>query len=221
MQWGPHPPGWRAPTAGVNNNCRVMVFAKAPTPGRVKTRLIPALGENGAAQLQRQLIERTLRTAEAARLGTLELWCAPGPDDPFFADCAQRYALGLRAQCAGDLGARMALALESALAADSSGLLIGCDCPALTPAYLQEAAAALAHGNDAVFGPAEDGGYVLVGLSRPAPVQLFAGIPWGTANVMQETRARLARGNVRWRELALMWDVDRPDDLQRLRQLRA
>lgn len=214
-------PGWRAPTAGVANNCRIMVFAKAPTPGQVKTRLIPSLGESGAALLQRQLIERTLRTAEEARLGTLELWCAPGPDDPFFAACAQRHGIGLRTQCDGDLGARMAHALESALAAGSPGLLIGCDCPALTPAYLQEAAAALVDGNDAVFGPAEDGGYVLIGLARHPPAQLFAGIPWGTATVMQETRARLARGKLRWCELALMWDVDRPEDLQRLHQLRA
>jgi len=197
-----------------------MVFAKAPTPGQVKTRLIPSLGESGAAQLQRQLIARTLHTAEEARLGTLELWCAPGPDDPFFAACAQRYGIGLRTQCEGNLGARMAFALESALATGSPGLLIGCDCPVLTPAYLREAAAALADGNDAVLGPAEDGGYVLIGLARHPPAQLFADVPWGTATVMQETRVRLTQSNFRWSELALVWDVDRPEDLQRLRQLR-
>lgn len=196
-----------------------MIFAKAPTPGRVKTRLIPTLGEGGAAELQRQLIERTLRTAMEARLGKLELWCAPGPDDPFFAACARRHAIGLRTQCEGDLGVRMANALETALAAGSMGLLVGCDCPALTPAYLHEAAAALAGGNDAVFGPAEDGGYVLVGVAHSPPARLFEDIPWGSAVVMQETRARLARANWRWRELDLMWDVDRPEDLPRLRQL--
>ncbi|MBE0627616.1 MAG: TIGR04282 family arsenosugar biosynthesis glycosyltransferase [Burkholderiales bacterium] len=198
-----------------------MVFAKAPTPGRVKTRLIPALGAKGAAALQRRLIERTLGTAEEARPGTLELWCAPGPDDPFFAACALRHGISLRTQCDGDLGVRMALALESALAAGSPGILIGCDCPAFTAAYLREAAAALADGNDAVLGPAEDGGYVLIGLARPAPAQFFAGMPWGTAAVMQETRVRLMRGNMRWRELAPLWDLDRPEDLQRLHQLRA
>jgi hypothetical protein len=194
-----------------------MVFAKAPTPGRVKTRLIPSLGASGAAELQRQLIERTLCTAEEAGLGTLELWCAPGPDDPFFAACAERHDMGLRTQCEGDLGRRMA----GALAAGTPGLLIGCDCPALTAAYLHQAAAALAGGYDAVLGPAEDGGYVLIGLARSPPAQLFEDIPWGTQTVMQETRARLARRNWRWRELALMWDLDRPEDLQRLRQLRA
>jgi rSAM/selenodomain-associated transferase 1 len=203
----------------MNTECRVMIFAKAPTPGRVKTRLIPSLGEHGAAELQRQLIERTLRTAAQARVGKLELWCAPGPDDPFFAACAQQHDIGLRMQCDGDLGMRMAGALQSALVAGSTGLLIGCDCPALTPAYLQEAAAALASGNDAVLGPAEDGGYVLVGIARSAPARLFEDIPWGSAAVMQETRVRLARANWRWRELALLWDVDRPEDLPRLREL--
>ena len=213
--------GWRAPIRGATINCRILVFAKAPTPGRVKTRLIPALGASGAAKLQRQLIARTLRTAIAAGLGTPELWCAPGPEDPFFEACAKRHGLGLQPQGEGDLGTRMARALESALAAGAPGLLIGCDCPALTPAYLRAAAAALAEGNDAVFGPAEDGGYVLIGAARSLPAQLFEDIAWGTSTVMQATRARLARGNWRWRELALLWDLDRPEDLLRWRQLRA
>jgi rSAM/selenodomain-associated transferase 1 len=197
------------------------VFAKAPTPGRVKTRLIPALGASGAAKLQRQLIARTLRTAIAAGLGTPELWCAPDPVDPFFVACAKQHGLHLQPQGEGDLGTRMARALQSALAAGAPGLLIGCDCPALTPDYLRAAAAALAEGNDAVFGPAEDGGYVLIGAARSLPAQLFENIAWGTSTVMQATRARLARGNWRWRELALLWDLDRPEDLLRWRQLRA
>jgi len=185
----------------------------------VKTRLIPALGEAGAAQLQRQLIARTLRTAVAAGLGRPELWCAPGPDDPFFAACAREHNVSLMAQGEGDLGMRMGRALESALASGSPGLLIGCDCPALTAVYLREAAAALAAGDDAVFGTAEDGGYVLIGVARTPVEQLFENIAWGTATVMRETRARLAGGHWRWRELAPLWDVDRPEDLPRLNRL--
>ena len=169
--------------------------------------------------MQRRLIERTLHTAVAAGLGTPELWCAPGPEDPFFADCACRHGVGLRAQGGGDLGLRMARALESALAAGSTGLLIGCDCPALTPAHLREAAAALADGNDAVFGPAEDGGYVLIGVARGPLAPLVEDIAWGGATVMPETRARLVRGNWRWHELNPLWDLDRPEDLPRLSQL--
>jgi rSAM/selenodomain-associated transferase 1 len=197
-----------------------MVFAKAPMPGRVKTRLVPALGEGAAAELHRQLAERTLFTALAAGLGPVELWCAPGTDDAFFAACARQYGISLRAQGEGDLGMRMMRALEHALAGGSPGLLVGSDCPVLTAEYLREAAAGLAGGNDAVFGPAEDGGYVLIGLARKPSAQLFEDIAWGTATVMQETRARLARLNWRWRELATLWDVDRPEDLLRLRQLR-
>lgn len=197
-----------------------MVFAKAPTPGRVKTRLVAALGERAAAELHRQLAERTLATALAAGLGPVELWCAPATDDAFFAVCARQYQISLRAQGEGDLGIRMARALEHALAGGSPGLLVGSDCPVLTPEYLREAAAALADGNDAVFGPAEDGGYVLIGLARRPSAQLFEGIAWGMATVMQETRARLARLEWRWRELTMLWDLDRPEDLRRWRQLR-
>ncbi len=196
-------------------SCRILVFAKAPVPGSVKTRLVPALGEEGAAQLQRQLIERTLNTALAADLGAVELWCAPDPDEPFFAACATRPGLSMRAQGAGDLGVRM----SRALAAGAPGLLIGSDCAAFTPAYLRQAANALGGGSDAIFGPAEDGGYVLIGLARSPPARLFEDIAWGTPSVMQETRARLAQLGWRWRELATLWDVDRPEDLPRLRQL--
>ena len=195
-----------------------MVFAKAPTPGSVKTRLIPALGANGAAQLQQQMIKRTLRTALAAGLGKTELWCAPDAGDPFFEACAQSYAIELRAQGEGDLGVRMARALASALAQGSPGLLVGCDCPALTADYLREADAALARGQDAVFGPAEDGGYMLIGLARAPLPQLFADIPWGSAGVMRETRARLVASGFSWREMDSLWDVDRPEDLARLRR---
>ena len=113
----------------------------------------------------------------------------------------------------------MSRALKRAVASGTPGLLIGCDCPVLTPDYLREAAAALASGSDAVFVPAEDGGYVLVGLGRMPPAQLFENISWGTASVMQETRARLEQVGWHWRELATLWDVDRPEDLLRLREL--
>ena len=213
--------GWRAATERAAINCRIIIFAKAPTPGRVKTRLVPALGERAAAALHRQLAERTLSTALAAGLGQVELWCAPRTNDAFFTACAKRHGVGLRAQGEGDLGMRMARALEFALAEGSPGLLIGSDCPALTPEYLREAASALVNGKDAVIGPAEDGGYVLIGLARSPAAPLFVDIAWGSATGMQETRARLASGNWRWRELATLWDVDRPQDLLRLAQLRA
>lgn len=197
-----------------------MIFAKAPTPGRVKTRLVPALGAGAAAALHRRLVERTLATARTAALGPIELWCAPSPSDPFFAACAQQHGVALCDQGDGDLGARMARALGSALAQDMPALLVGSDCPALAPEYLRAAAAALVNGNDAVIGPAEDGGYVLIGLARGPVAPLFEDIVWGSATVLGQTRTRLTRFGYRWRELATLWDVDRPEDLLRLDELR-
>src|SRR5882672_12690446 len=96
--------------------CRVMVFARAPTPGEVKTRLIPALGEAGAAALHRRLVTHTLGAAADALIGPVELWCTPDTGDPFFFDCERRLRVSLHAQGQGDLGSRMRRAFESALA---------------------------------------------------------------------------------------------------------
>lgn len=103
----------------------------------------------------------------------------------------------------------------SRLCRQREALVIGTDCPALTAAELRVAARALLEGNDAVFVPAEDGGYVLVGL-RHALASLFYGVPWGSDRVMDHTRERLRRAGLRWRELPPSWDVDRPEDFDRL-----
>jgi rSAM/selenodomain-associated transferase 1 len=191
---------------------RVIVFAKAPVAGAAKTRLIPALGAAGAARLHERLIDRALATASGAGLGPVELWCAPDSTHPFFASRAARFGVSPTEQGPGDLGERM----HRALAAGLPALLIGADCPALTPEYLRDAAAALAAGDDAVLGPAEDGGYVLVAARRIRP-EVFARIRWGGSHVMEEQRARLGALGWRWSELPPLWDVDRPADLARLR----
>jgi rSAM/selenodomain-associated transferase 1 len=191
---------------------RVIVFAKAPVPGAAKTRLIPALGADGAARLHARLVERALETACAAHLGPVELCCAPDRAHPFFAACAARFGAVLTDQGAGDLGERM----HRALAAKLPAVLIGADCPAMTADYLREAAAALAAGLDVALGPAEDGGYVLVAANRIRP-DAFARIGWGGPDVMAEQRSRLREGSWRWTELAPLWDVDRPEDLARIR----
>lgn len=192
---------------------RVIVFAKAPVPGAAKTRLIPALGAAGAAQLHEWLVERALETACAADCGPVELCCAPDRAHPFFAACAARFDVSLTDQGAGDLGERM----HRALAAGLPAVLIGADCPAMTPEYLRDGAGALAAGYDAVLGPAEDGGYVLIGANRIRP-DAFARIRWGGPDVMEQQRARLRETGWRWKELAPLWDVDRPDDLERVRR---
>jgi rSAM/selenodomain-associated transferase 1 len=193
---------------------RIAVFAKAPVAGAVKTRLATLLGPEGAAGLHAGLVRHALSTAVQSRLGPVELWCAPDASHPFFERCAQEFGVALRSQEGADLGERMRRAFDAALGARAALIVIGSDCPALRDADLRAAAAALRH-NDAVIAPAEDGGYVLVGLSRPAPV-LFDGIDWGTSAVMGQTRARLAAAGIEWKELATLWDVDRPEDYARL-----
>ncbi len=189
------------------------VFAKAPVPGEVKTRLLPLLGAEDAAELHATLVRRALATALAAGTGPVTLWCMPETGHPFFAACAEAFCVVLEAQKGGHLGERMERALDSMLARGPA-LLIGSDCPSLTVADLHAAARSLAT-HDAVFQPAEDGGYVLVGLAR-AVQGLFEGIRWGEATVMRDTRARLRAAKATWRELPARWDVDRPADYQRL-----
>ena len=190
----------------------VAILAKAPLPGLAKTRLIPALGREGAALLQARLIARTLATAcAAATTGPVILWAAP--EESHFHALAKQFPIKLVRQVGGDLGARVLAALESACPA----LVIGSDCPALGPHHLQSAAAALRDGADAVIIPAEDGGYVLIGLRQPRP-DLFADMPWGTEAVMAETRRRAAELRLAVCELAPLWDVDVPEDLDRLRR---
>lgn len=197
-----------------NSTARVLVFAKAPRPGFAKTRLVPLLGGEGAAALHARLVEHALATAQRAALGTIELHGTPAGDD-FLRACAGRYGVALIAQAEGDLGARMRAALEGALRTCARVVLIGTDCPALTPLHLRAAARALDEGHDAVFAPAEDGGYALIGLTRCDP-RLLEGISWSTATVMDETRERLLALGWRWLELDTLWDVDRPEDYQRL-----
>jgi uncharacterized protein len=192
----------------------VIVFAKAPQPGAVKTRLIPLLGAEGAAALQVRLVKHALETATKA-LRPVELHCAPDANDPFFRFCAGHYGVTVRAQVEGDLGARMLTAFTQSLPEHASVLLIGSDCPALTARHLRQADRSLRDGADAVFIPCEDGGYALIGMKR-VEAALFDGMTWGGEHVMADTRARLTALGWRWRELETLWDVDRPEDHARL-----
>ena len=187
----------------------IAVLAKAPVPGIAKTRLIPSIGAHAAAVLQARLIERTIETALAAGVGTVTLWCAPDCAHASFRSVQAQFGIASKQQPAGDLGARMLAAMQSA-----PTIVVGTDCPAFTAAHLQDAAQALS-GHDAVLIPAEDGGYVLIGTHAPQP-GLFAGIPWGTPQVAAQTRARAKSLGLRLDELPPLWDVDTEDDLARM-----
>ncbi|MBX3667942.1 MAG: TIGR04282 family arsenosugar biosynthesis glycosyltransferase [Rhodocyclaceae bacterium] len=198
-------------------NAQIAVFAKAPRAGYAKTRLAPLLGAAGAARLQRRMTIHALSVAYAARLGPVQLWCAPAAGERFFRALSLTYGVQCASQSGGDLGARMAAAFAAGFVAAPQRpvLLMGCDCPLLAPAHLHAAAAALAAGKDAAFVTAADGGYVLIGLNG-LYAELFAGIEWGGPQVMADTRARMRRLGLVWEEVAQLWDVDTPQDVARL-----
>lgn len=196
----------------------LQVFAKAPVAGRVKTRLARAIGDDAALAAYREMVERTLATADEARsrgiVAAVELWCAPDATHPALRAWARDHGASLHVQRGEDLGERMREALGTALSHGDAPILIGTDCPAIDADYLRSASASL-DTHDAVFGPVEDGGYALVGLARD--VDAFAGIAWSTSAVMGETRAALRRADASWAELATLWDVDSAEDLARWR----
>jgi uncharacterized protein len=192
---------------------QIIIFTRYPEPGRTKTRLIPALGAVGAADLHRQMTEHLLATVkklESARaVGVqvcydgggkelMEQWLGPG--------------ILFQPQGSGDLGARLERAFAGAFQAGFEGVsIVGADCPGITTQTLQSALAALRE-YDCVLGPARDGGYYLIGLRRPVP-QLFQGVPWGTEKVFEHTLRVADELGLRHTLLEPLDDVDRPEDL--------
>ena len=189
----------------------IIVFAKAPVPGLAKTRLAPALGKAGAAALAQRMLHHALAQAKAADIGPVELCAAPDVTHPALRAAAAEYGARLIDQGSGDLGLRMHRAFVRSLASNGHTLLIGTDAPSLDAAVLREASNAL-HEHDAVFVPALDGGYALVGLRRADP-RWFSDMSWSHDRVMEQTRERLRAAGVRWAELAPVADIDEPADL--------
>ncbi|WP_339522449.1 TIGR04282 family arsenosugar biosynthesis glycosyltransferase [Pseudomonas sp. EA_35y_Pfl2_R111] len=199
----------------MNLSISLHMLARAPVPGRVKTRLIPALGAQGACDLQRLLLERALQLP-AYGFSERFLWLDDLPDAGL-QQLAQNLGWTLVEQPAGDLGERMRRIATLGLAESDAVILIGNDCPALDGSYLQAACDALQK-QPVVIGPAEDGGYVLLGLRRMT-ASLFSDMPWGTERVFAITLQRLQQLGWRPALLTTLWDVDRPEDLSRLAAL--
>ena len=192
---------------------RLIIFARFPEPGKSKTRLIPALGPAGAAELYRQMVEHTLHWAKKLRDRlplSIEIRFTGRPLETF------RHWLGpnflYSPQGEGDLGQRMRRSIQDAFAMKMKKvLLIGTDCPDLSP-DLVEGALVLLRSSDLVLGPSEDGGYYLVGLRRVVP-QLFQDIPWGTETVLRKTLQVAQSSKLSYSLLPFLPDVDRPEDL--------
>ena len=190
------------------------ILAKAPIPGFSKTRLIPLLGEAGAASLQARFIERTFQIARLAATGPITLWYTPEDSVDYFARFACPGSVRLLPQHDEDLGARMNRCVTERVARGGE-LVIGTDCPCIEASDLDAAARALVAEFEAVLFPAEDGGYGLIGLQVP-DIRVFQGVSWSSENVLEDTRQNLQRLGKRWGELLSVWDIDRPADIVRL-----
>lgn len=196
---------------------RIIVFAKAPVAGLAKTRLIPALGEQGAARLAASMLTHAVDQALASGVGPVELCVTPEPQDSKWSGrLPQSASLNLSDQGTGDLGERMARAARRALDEGQPVLLMGTDCPDLTAERIRSAATCLLT-SDAVLVPAFDGGYVLLGLNR-FDDDLFSDIAWSTPSVAQATRSRIEGLGWSLVTLPAQHDIDEPDDLRWLRR---
>jgi uncharacterized protein len=193
-----------------SGQARILIFAKAPVPGKVKTRLIPALGAEGAARLAAEMLHRTAREALESAIGAVELCADPASDDEAWKG---RIPLDLipSSQGSGELGERLARAAQRVVAGGERVILIGTDCPELDRHRLAAAAAALGD-HDAVIHPAQDGGYVLLGLRRFDP-SLFEGIAWSTDAVAAQTMARIEALGWSLQVGETLRDIDVPADL--------
>lgn len=189
----------------------LLVFARDPLVGAVKTRLIPAIGAGRATLVYRHLLAVALRCAAASTAGQRCLW-VDRPPGRWLARRAALAGLDIRQQDGDDLGERMCRALTRTLSTADRAVLIGSDCADYSAGYIDAAFAALDE-HDAVIGPAADGGYALIGMRR-ADRRVFADIPWGGADVLDATRERLRTIGWQWHELPVVRDVDRVTDLQ-------
>jgi len=197
----------------------ILVFAKAPVAGKVNTRLIPDIGESAATQLQADFIHQRLQMLSSADLCDVFLMCAHDINHEYFKRCKQRYPVTLVEQRGEDLGERLLDGIEKALERYRYCIVIGTDAPALDATVIQQAIDVLHKQTEVVFVPAEDGGYVLVGLQKAYDF-LFQNINWGTAEVMQQCRDVLRLNNIVFDELEECWDVDVLQDYERYLQMR-
>jgi len=191
-----------------NREPLIQIFCKAPVLGKVKTRFIQKLGARAALDLYQQMFERLIAELSASRFKT-ELWISPDKDHAFF----EPYAFARFQQAGPDLGGRMSTALHDGLTRHESVILVGTDLPLIDRSYIDLAVSSL-RDHEVVIGPADDGGYGLVGVKAETP-DMFSDIDWGTERVLSQTCAKLNRDGLDFGLLPLIWDVDRPADLPR------
>ncbi len=196
-----------------NRSTTLLIFAKAPAPGFAKTRLLPALGSEGAAEVAQKLFFRTLDAARVSGIERVELCVTPEVEDSRWQGIKLPANVNISAQGEGDLGERMSRAAERALKKSDQVILSGTDCVEISPNLLQEAEDELEKA-DAVIYPTADGGYALLGINR-FDASLFTDMPWSTDKVAQLTLERMNRLNWQVTLGRLLHDIDTPEDLSR------
>ena len=199
-------------------DCIILVFAKAPIAGTVKTRLVPHITHEQAAELQQELIHDRLQMCRSSRLCDIQLWCSPDVNHEFFGVCSDLYGVTLRQQKGDELGERMMNAIKQSLTNNKKVIIIGTDAPALDAELLDKAITAL-NQRQIVLVPAEDGGYVLLGAVVHND-KLLEGVSWGEVDVLSNTCSNIERLNLSYELVDQCWDVDRPEDLERYLSLK-
>ncbi len=194
----------------------VQVFARTPVQGKVKTRLAEYVGEPQSLQIYQSLLNHSLRNYCAVEELRVELWTYGEDQQNFWQQTAKNLGLKHYQQVGEDLGERMYFAFQNGLRRASAVIAVGVDCPDLDSNYLRNAAEQLIHHDDLVVGPAEDGGYVLIGLRR-LEKSIFSGISWGTSRVFNETLSRADNCGFRVKKLDKLRDIDRLEDWQWLK----
>ncbi len=198
----------------------IVQFAKEPVLGAVKTRLTPTLSQQQALNLHCSLVTLTFNTIANAKLGRQELWVGCHSKEgnathDFFMQLVKQKTVEIYLQQGSDLGERMYHAAKECLQRAARVVIVGSDCPFIDANYLASARQVLLAENPVVIGPANDGGYVLIGFTQVAP-QLFAEVTWGSAQVLAQTRNNLHLLGWSWSELTALDDIDRPEDLRLL-----
>ncbi|MFK7732001.1 MAG: TIGR04282 family arsenosugar biosynthesis glycosyltransferase [Pseudomonadales bacterium] len=191
---------------------RILIFARAPRLGRVKTRLNKALPPDKVLDLHKRLLKHALANVMKVSGVQVELWVDENPSDLFFEQLQTEFPeISIYLQAPGDLGAKMLHALSQSVDERQASVIIGSDCPAIDSYYIQASLNAL-EDQDLVIGPASDGGYVLIGTKHKS-LPVFDGIDWGTEQVLQQTLQIAVQSDFRVRLMAELNDVDEPYDL--------
>lgn len=191
---------------------QLCIFAKTPLLRGVKTRLEPSIGAKACFNLHKWLVEHRLKTLSRNSVYEIQLYVTGDISDQYWRERSLGLDAPIRLQVGETLGDRMSLAVTENLRDSPWVILIGADCPDLDAGYIQKAAEALASGTDLVLGPAEDGGYVLIGLSVDVP-ELFADIDWGTGLVLSQTLCVAKKRGLTIDQLDLLRDLDTEQDL--------